>query len=134
MTWCVWAWTIATALACSQLPPPPFNQQAKFLSKDTSNVAVVHCKAGKGRTGLMVSCFLLHSEVARTAEEATRIFGEVRTEDGHGVTIPSQHRYVGYYEAILAGKSIEEIPALTLNRITLTSIPKVRGGGGVGRI
>jgi len=44
---------------------------------------VVHCKDGKGRTGLFVCCLLLHLRVCNTAEEAL-VFGSRRTEDGKG--------------------------------------------------
>ena len=32
----------------------------KFLDADDKNVVSIHCKAGKGRTGLMISCLLVY--------------------------------------------------------------------------
>lgn len=74
-----------------------------FLKADAVNVVAVHCKAGKGRTGLMVCCLLraFMPEQFRTAQEAIEHFDSKRTLDGVGMTIPSQQRYVGYFERIL---------------------------------
>ncbi|PWV11007.1 putative tyrosine phosphatase [Trypanosoma cruzi] len=74
-----------------------------FLEEDAKNVVVVHCKAGKGRTGVMVSCLLrsLDPIGIPDAKEALRVFGNARTYNGLGVTIPSQCRYVYYYDRIV---------------------------------
>ena len=32
----------------------------RFLTRNASNVVAIHCKAGKGRTGLVISCVLLY--------------------------------------------------------------------------
>ena len=88
-------------------PPPlalikPFcESMSAFLNADKKNVAAVHCKAGKGRTGMMLACYLVHSGRCASADEALFHFGQERTKNGKGVTIPSQMRYVHYYEAFL---------------------------------
>jgi len=60
-------------------------------------VVVVHCKAGKGRSGTM-ACSYLISECGWTPEDALARFTERRMRPGfgQGVSIPSQLRWVGY--------------------------------------
>lgn len=80
----------------------PFVEDAKnFLEKDPKNVVAIHCKAGKGRTGTFVSCLLLYLNFFTTADDCLRYYGMMRVETGKGVTVPSQIRYVFYFEEIL---------------------------------
>lgn len=62
-------------------------------------VAVVHCKAGKGRSGT-VSCSYLISEEGWTPEDAKQRFTERRMRPGFGagISIPSQQRWIGYVD------------------------------------
>lgn len=62
-------------------------------------VAVVHCKAGKGRSGT-VACAYMISEQGWKADEALARFTErrMRVGFGAGVSIPSQLRWVGYID------------------------------------
>eukprot|EP01087_Luapelamoeba_hula_P004866 TRINITY_DN1485_c0_g1_i3.p1 TRINITY_DN1485_c0_g1~~TRINITY_DN1485_c0_g1_i3.p1 ORF type:complete len:759 (+),score=189.13 TRINITY_DN1485_c0_g1_i3:40-2316(+) len=73
-----------------------------FLALDSENVAVIHCKAGKGRTGVVICCYLMHCGQCATTDEAMRFYAAARTNDGKGVTIASQQRYVRYYEKLLS--------------------------------
>ncbi|GES57049.1 dual specificity phosphatase catalytic domain protein [Aspergillus terreus] len=62
-------------------------------------VAVVHCKAGKGRSGT-VACSYLISQEGWKMEDALQRFTErrMRAGFGAGVSIPSQLRWVGYVD------------------------------------
>ena len=72
-----------------------------WLTAHPENVVAIHCKAGKGRTGLVISTYLMHCGFKASAEQALKFFGVKRTANAKGVTIPSQMRYVYYYEQIL---------------------------------
>lgn len=70
-------------------------------------VVIVHCKAGKGRSGTM-ACSYLISECGWKMEEALARFTERRMRPGfgQGVSIPSQLRWVGYVDRWTKGGKI----------------------------
>ncbi|KAL2522588.1 PTEN 2 [Forsythia ovata] len=72
-----------------------------WLKEDIVNVVVVHCKAGKARTGLMICSLLLFLKFFPTAEECIDYYNQKRCVDGKGLILPSQIRYVKYFERIL---------------------------------
>ncbi|KAJ5666403.1 uncharacterized protein N7477_008851 [Penicillium maclennaniae] len=76
-------------------------------------VAVVHCKAGKGRSGTAATGYLISQEGWKK-EDALKRFTErrMRVGFGNGVSIPSQIRYVGYIDlwANELGKEYVERP------------------------
>ncbi|KAK2991559.1 hypothetical protein RJ640_016594 [Escallonia rubra] len=71
-----------------------------WLKEDIENVVVVHCKAGMARTGLMISSLLLYLKFFPTAEESIDYYNQKRCFDGKGLVLPSQIRYVKYFERI----------------------------------
>ncbi|SLM33831.1 dual specificity phosphatase [Lasallia pustulata] len=90
--------------------PPPFaiipNIMASMrnwlkdpAAKHDGRVVVVHCKAGKGRSGT-VACSYLISEEGWAAEDALKRFTERRMRQGFGagISIPSQMRWIGYVD------------------------------------
>ncbi|XP_020287756.1 phosphatidylinositol 3,4,5-trisphosphate 3-phosphatase and dual-specificity protein phosphatase PTEN isoform X2 [Pseudomyrmex gracilis] len=117
--------------------PPKLEQIKPFcedvhswLSQHKNNVAVVHCKAGKGRTGVMVCCYLLHIKQFPTATEALNYYGNQRTHDRKGVTIPSQIRYVEYYATLVQEGLNYQPVTLILRKIQLDPVPILNGGQG----
>ena len=72
-----------------------------YLTKNPNAVAAVHCKAGKGRTGVMICSYLIFSGLCKSSEKAFRYYARIRTKNNTGVTIPSQKRYIKYFETFL---------------------------------
>ena len=89
--------------------PPPFalvpnivasmRNWLKTPEDGKGRVAVVHCKAGKGRSGT-AACSYLISEEGWKVEDALNRFTERRMRQGFGpgVSIPSQLRWVDYVD------------------------------------
>ena len=68
--------------------PPRFEQILEFcssvhtwLSEQSDHVAAIHCKAGKGRTGTMISCYLIFAKQVVNPFDAMIEFGNKRCSD-----------------------------------------------------
>lgn len=102
----------------------------EWLKADPDNVVAIHCKAGKGRTGTMICCYLLFSNFLNSADDAIKLYGRMRTTNGQGVTIPSQLRYIYYFQEILkihSGKNLNNFciqsPFVFITKIKIFTIP-----------
>jgi len=100
---------------------------------EVNRVVAIHCKAGKGRTGLIVVCYLLYAGYFKDYDPnlALRFYAIRRTKNQKGVTIPSQIRWVHYYARFLRMERglfrFPEIPPrnpVLLQSIRLFGIPR----------
>ena len=87
--------------------PPPFalipNLMAsmrdwlKGPGSEAGRTVVVHCKAGKGRSGTSACSYLISEEGWKVEDALARFTSRrMRTGFGSGVSIPSQLRWIGY--------------------------------------
>jgi len=93
-----------------------------FLKEDPKNVAVIHCNAGKGRTGTAIACVLLYCGLANNPKEAITYYGWKRFAHGKGVTQPSQIRYIQYFHKVYMGE-VKVPMAKRILAISITNFP-----------
>eukprot|EP01100_Stratorugosa_tubuloviscum_P004103 TRINITY_DN200_c1_g2_i1.p1 TRINITY_DN200_c1_g2~~TRINITY_DN200_c1_g2_i1.p1 ORF type:complete len:377 (+),score=137.40 TRINITY_DN200_c1_g2_i1:21-1151(+) len=100
----------------------------EWFNQHEKNVVVVHCKAGKGRTGLMICCWLIYSKIWQEPREAMSFYAAMRTYNQKGLTIPSQIRYVRYFHRGITN-SLTEDRNLRFTNVILHKYPKLPHGG-----
>eukprot|EP00927_Polykrikos_kofoidii_P062357 TRINITY_DN57165_c0_g1_i1.p1 TRINITY_DN57165_c0_g1~~TRINITY_DN57165_c0_g1_i1.p1 ORF type:complete len:626 (-),score=94.70 TRINITY_DN57165_c0_g1_i1:71-1879(-) len=90
---------------CSDHCPPSLRTVLDFcidaenwLRCSEENVAVVHCKAGKGRTGTMICALLVFAGATRSAYDALAWYEVIRGGKRAGVTIAAQIRWIAMFE------------------------------------
>ncbi|ELR15027.1 Protein-tyrosine-phosphatase [Acanthamoeba castellanii str. Neff] len=101
----------------------------EWLEEDRLNVAAIHCKAGLGRTGTVISSYFLYAGFITAPEESMEFFGASRSQSARGVKVPSQRRCVNYLHQILTQtKSLDVVhrpKRLVLKRIEMMPVPDV---------
>lgn len=119
-------------------PSPPLGLLFKicaaiesWLDADKSNVAVVHCLTGKGRTGSILACVLAWIGEFPSPLEALQYVADRRSMSIEELTIPSQRRYIQYFSNVLDGVKPRSEPLL-LRRIIMNTIPNFSGGNSKG--
>lgn len=100
--------------------------------KSQNCVTVVHCKAGKGRTGSIIASYLLINGECTTADESIKLFNSQRTKDEKAVQVPSQVRYTHYIEDLVRSEQENIAPEifdhpqpLFLEKVVLRGCPTV---------
>ena len=76
------------------------NSVKKWIDEDPKNMVAIHCKAGKGRAGIMTCIVLLRLGYFDTAEEAMNHYDSVRVTNKKGLTVKSQRRSVYQFEKL----------------------------------
>eukprot|EP01028_Stygiella_incarcerata_P011674 TRINITY_DN66_c0_g1_i1.p1 TRINITY_DN66_c0_g1~~TRINITY_DN66_c0_g1_i1.p1 ORF type:complete len:404 (+),score=92.30 TRINITY_DN66_c0_g1_i1:129-1340(+) len=114
--------------------PPPIEMlhemcvaMHEFIRKDPRNVVMVHCLAGRGRTGTLICAYLVYSGYCKTPEDAFRLFGDMRSKKGKGIRNPSQRRYVSYYAQLLQKFRPEKPIGLMLRHVVFRRPPVLYG-------
>jgi hypothetical protein len=76
------------------------NSVKAWMEADPANVVSMHCKAGKGRAGLMSCVALIRTGVAKNALDALDLYDRERVSNNRGLTVTSQRKWVIFYEAL----------------------------------
>jgi hypothetical protein len=95
-------------------------------------VVVVHCKAGKGRTGVMIVALMVFMKIRQSFREALETYNLNRTKDGKGISIASQIRFLQYFEHMLSevGRRPPARRPVQLRQLSFYPIPVMDLDGG----
>lgn len=92
------------------------NDAKAWLDADKENVVNMHCKAGKGRAGLMCCVLLVRTGECPSAKAAMDLYDRTRVNNNKGLTVTSQRKYVIFFERLFrefwgVSGNIGDVPA-----------------------
>jgi phosphatidylinositol-3,4,5-trisphosphate 3-phosphatase and dual-specificity protein phosphatase PTEN len=94
----------------------------KWLDENEKHVVVLHCKAGKGRAGMMSCALMLHMGWKQNPKDVLDYYNAKRVWRNKALTVPSQIRYVKYAEMVSEhvhkGSILEDVDGI-LDSITI---------------
>eukprot|EP01105_Mastigella_eilhardi_P024183 TRINITY_DN6268_c0_g1_i1.p1 TRINITY_DN6268_c0_g1~~TRINITY_DN6268_c0_g1_i1.p1 ORF type:complete len:591 (+),score=125.23 TRINITY_DN6268_c0_g1_i1:125-1774(+) len=97
-----------------------------WINAAPRNVAVIHCKGGKGRTGVVVVSWLLYGKWFPDIVAAAQHFAKQRSSTEKGVTQPSQVRYLKYFQQMLAEPDLSRWHSRAVRLKTIKVCPFAR--------
>ncbi|XP_071346373.1 tensin-3-like isoform X2 [Trachinotus anak] len=102
-----------------------------WLNADPLHVAVIHCRGGKGRIGVVISSFVHFTDVSASADQALDRFAMRKYYDDKvsGLMTPSQKRYVWILNSLLSGSMKINASPLFLHCVILHGIPNFDATG-----
>uniref|UniRef100_A0A673L5F7 Tensin-3-like n=1 Tax=Sinocyclocheilus rhinocerous TaxID=307959 RepID=A0A673L5F7_9TELE len=103
-----------------------------WLNADLLHVVVIHCRGGKGRIGVVISCFVHFTDVSASADQALDRFAMRKFYDDKvsALMTPSQKRYVWILSSLLSGSIKMNTSPLFLHCIIIHGIPHFDLAGG----
>uniref|UniRef100_A0A8C2WFG8 Tensin 3 n=1 Tax=Cyclopterus lumpus TaxID=8103 RepID=A0A8C2WFG8_CYCLU len=102
-----------------------------WLNTDPLHVAVIHCRGGKGRIGVVISSFVHFTDVSASADQALDRFAMRKYYDDKvsALMTPSQKRYVWILNSLLSGSMKINASPLFLHCVVIHGIPNFDAAG-----
>uniref|UniRef100_A0A8C7S9X2 Tensin 3 n=1 Tax=Oncorhynchus mykiss TaxID=8022 RepID=A0A8C7S9X2_ONCMY len=102
-----------------------------WLNADPLHVVVIHCRGGKSRIGVVISSFVIFTDISASADQALDRFAMRKYYDDKvsALMTPSQKRYVWILNSLLSGSMKMNASPLFLHCIILHGIPNFNPAG-----
>ncbi|XP_068777150.1 tensin-2 isoform X2 [Struthio camelus] len=103
-----------------------------WLRAHPQHVAVLHCKGGKGKTGVIVAAYMHYSKISASADQAlgTLTMRKFCEEKVASALQPSQRRYIDYFSGLLSGSIKMNSNTLFLHHVLVPALPGFEPGAG----